>query len=196
MSKFDRDYYIGASKSSYEDYSMCRGVLDTYAQMLEDTFKPTSVFDGGCAYGFVVDWFNANGKVAKGCDLSDFASSHSSSCYVGDLTAIPEEDCSYYLVTSTEVLEHVPEDSVRKVITELYRVSGKYLVMLVGTFPEGTKEDPNDLTHITFHPIEWWNGVVEELGLIRDFGKECVLNGNEYSKYMNWSNRFIVVVKP
>jgi SAM-dependent methyltransferase len=193
--QFDQDYFVGGGKSAYSNYMGCKGILDTYAGMLESIFKPTSVFDAGCAYGFVVDWFQGQGRESAGCDISDFAVSHSPHCYVSTLDTIPEPDGKYELVTSTEVLEHIPEDQIKVVLQELARISSKYIVLLVAMFPEGTTHDPGDTTHVTFHPREWWVEQVENLGLKRNTTFEGLLNGHQYSIGMHWNDRFIVAEK-
>lgn len=192
--KFDKDYFVGGSKSNYNDYSTCAGVLNTYAKMLGDTFNPASVFDAGCAYGFVPDWFSENkGIKTAGCDISEFATGFSDLCYVSGLTNIPEESASFELVTCTEVLEHIEEEQVTKVIAELLRISSKYVVFLVAMFPEGTLHDPHDSTHITLHDRDWWCNEVNKLGCVRNINYENILNNHSYSIDMCWAGRFIVI---
>jgi len=195
-SKFDKDYFVGATKSAYNDYSSCVGVLNTYSKMLDDLFSPSSVFDAGCAYGFVPNWFNKNKCIkASGCDISEFAAGFSELCYVSGLTKIPEDSESFELVTCTEVLEHIEEKDVVSVISELYRISKKYVVMLVAMFPEGTSHDPGDSTHITLHARTRWCNVINDSGYMRNINCENALNNHSYSKSIGWVDRFIVIEK-
>lgn len=193
---YTKEYFVNSTISNYSDYEYCAGILNMYAGMLYELFKPISVFDAGCAYGHAVRYFNDFYKItAKGCDISEWASSRCEYIYQSSIDNIPEEDAAYQLVTCTEVLEHIPEEKVRDVIKELVRISNKYVVILVAMFPEGTTEDPGDKTHITFHPKEWWLDVVSELGYFRDEAKENWLNGHGSSLSMSWSGRFIVIRK-
>jgi SAM-dependent methyltransferase len=195
---FDREYYIGATKSSYEDYANCRGVLETYAGMLSDILSPASIFDAGCAYGFLVDWFNRRGTPAAGCDLSGWAAAQSPAVIQCSILELAENmPILYDVVTCSEVLEHIPESDVGRALENLWALvrPGGVLVLLIGMFPEGTLCDPADSTHCTFHERAWWEEQVDVLGGIPEV-REARLNDYAYSREMRWDGRFIVVSKP
>ena len=192
---FTQDYFEGNTKSNYGDYATTHGCLNDLSSIVWQRFKPKSICDVAAAYGFVCLWFDGQGVPAVGYDISEFAASRCSLVKVGALPRIPDPG-GHDLVTCFECLEHIPEPDVRDSIAELYRLTARKVAITVGTFPEGTTHDPSDLTHCTFHPIEWWQGVVESLGVKRNAEDEEWLSQQESSRRMQWSGRFLVLERP
>ncbi|GEM_PF-4940003 len=197
---YDKSYYVGKIKSNYDDYANCEGVLTNYAKIIEKIFHPTSVFDCACAYGFLVDYFLANNTFAKGIDCSAHAirQSKTKNVYQANANNIPENENTFELVSCSECMEHIPENEVRQVLNELYRISSKYIVLLIqfakseeGIDDVGSKE----ITHITLKFKSWWEEIFKELNMKRDYEKEYILNNHKYSKEMNWNDRFFVIKK-
>lgn len=198
---YDIDYFFGAVKSGYHDYAKVDYILYELAKILDNTFNPKSIVDLGCAYNFLIDYLIKNkGIKGKGYDISNYAVSHSPNAYLADMTkSIPESDNSFELVFTSQVLEHLPENSLSDVLKEMYRISSKYVVILCGMWekeniPKDGK-DESDSTHITFKSRKWWENKVRLLKMKRNVEKEKELDDAEYSKTMNWSGSFIVIEK-
>ena len=82
------------------------------------------------------------------------------------LTDIPFKNDHFDLVTSFEVLEHVPETDIDKAVAELVRVSTGHVLMTISLrraaadppFPE------EPFLHITVKPRSWWDEKFEKNG--------------------------------
>ena len=76
----------------------------------------------------------------------------------GSLTSIPYPSKKFDLVFSSEVLEHIPEVDIPKVVRELCRVSKGDLFLSISLRRSGLDplppEPPN--VHVTVKPREWW----------------------------------------
>ena len=57
------------------------------------------------------------------------------------------------------------------------------------------RPDPSDSTHCTMKLKSWWEDILDELNLKRDYDLEYKLNNHKFSKEMQWSNRFFVIKK-
>ena len=82
------------------------------------------------------------------------------------LTSIPFENDHFDLVTSFEVLEHVPEADIDKAVAELVRVSTGHILMTISLrraaadppFPE------EPFLHVTVKTRSWWDEKFEKNG--------------------------------
>jgi len=92
-----------------------------------------SVLDVGCGNGIFTNRLHKNKSVLiVGLDRSFSALRHVQGCRSqGDATLLPFGDASFDLVASMEVIEHIPQPLFGQVITELFRVSGRYILITV-----------------------------------------------------------------
>ena len=133
------------------------GIADEVVRSL----RPKSVFDAGCAWGFLVEAFCDRGVNAWGRDISEYAIGKvrpdiRSQCSVGSLTE-PIPGGPYDLVTCIEVLEHMPEEEARQAICHMTDVTGSILF-------SSTPEDFNEPTHVNVHPIIYWLKLFAQFG--------------------------------
>jgi ubiquinone/menaquinone biosynthesis C-methylase UbiE len=168
---YDRDYFengVATKKSNYTDYSWAR--LGSYfqktAKHIVDKFAPSSALDVGCAKGFLVKALEQLGVDAHGIDPSEYALAEAHADIKNRLTeamaqSIPFNDNSYDLVTCFDVLEHIPEVDIPKVLQETLRVSKQWVILRVVT-----KELPDDVdtSHATIHDKNWWEEKIKEVG--------------------------------
>jgi SAM-dependent methyltransferase len=118
----------------------------------------SSVLDAGSGEGTVVRRFLANGKSARGIELSPRALQICQDLVAdgivhhGTLTDLPFEDDSFDLVFSSEVLEHIPESDVPRVVGELCRVAKNHLFLTISLRPSSD----NNAYHLTLKSREWW----------------------------------------
>lgn len=112
------------------DYGCGKG--NQYVKMIElDGHPPTTL---EAAFGFTVDKFDPAVEQFQGTDLT------------------AQRD----LVWCTDVMEHIPEEDIDFVASELNRLARKALFVTVATYP-AKKQLPNgENAHVTVKPVEWW----------------------------------------
>lgn len=86
--------------------------------------------------------------------------------YNQNLTELPFPDNNFDLVTSFEVLEHVPEQYIEQIISEIVRVTRRYFI---GSFPAcragGDPDKPKPAhVHINLHGRKWWDAEFSKHG--------------------------------
>ena len=198
---YNKDYFEGKNKVAYDSYSQAGGLLNTFATWTNELFKPESVLDVGCAYGFVVKRFQDLGIPATGIEYSPFAVSQAvtENIYEGDVRDLSRfKNNSFDLVLGTELLEHIPEDDLFNAVKEMYRVSKRFIFLLICTANSDHIESrggKGDLSHITLKPRWWWESLFHRLDIKRDFKKEDFANNHQQSRQMKWAGRFFVLSK-
>jgi len=154
-----------------------------FAAKVRSKVEFKSVLDVGCGTGAALLYFLLRGKVAKGIDpcqyllataLRGFALN--SLATYGTIQQIPCKDELVDLVFCADVLEHVPEEESEKAVSELVRVSKRYIAVSIALFPSrflglGLHENVKS--------SDWW------LHLFTKFGLKCV-----------WSERQLLKGKP
>lgn len=94
-----------------------------------------TVLDVGCGNGcFVNTLARLSGRFTRviGLDSSEEALKYVQTEKVkGSIVNLPFDDASFDLVTSLEVLEHLPETDFKSGVYELQRVSNKYIIITV-----------------------------------------------------------------
>ena len=69
----------------------------------------------------------------------------------------PEAGRKFDLVICIDVLEHIPQADLPRIIKEIFDYSGKYVFATAATSKAG-KTLPNGMNaHATVQPEEWWN---------------------------------------
>jgi SAM-dependent methyltransferase len=126
--------------------------------------EPSTVFDAGCAMGFLVEALRQRGVDASGADVSEYAISQvdasvAEHCRVGSLTE--PLGGRYDLVTCIEVLEHIPPDEIDQAIDNLCAASDK---LLISTTPS----DFGEPTHFNVQPPESWAAKFAQRGFFRE----------------------------
>lgn len=125
------------------------------------------VLDIGCGVGVLVQQFNKLGCYAIGVDVNEAAIQHSiepQHCQLVETTAqLPYPDKYFDLVTSREVLEHIPEEAIDDCIDEWDRVSKGKMVHIIAVAERG-KSATDDPTHITVQTENWWSQKFQQHG--------------------------------
>ncbi len=146
------DGYVDYWKTQRGSYGE-RFVSDVCSQFTFD-----SVLDAGCGEGTVVRRFIDQSKQASGIELSTEALQHCDDLVQqgivrqGSLTRLPFTDGQFDLVFSSEVLEHIPEQDVPDVASELCRVAKHTLFMTISLRPSSN----HNAYHPTLKPRTWW----------------------------------------
>lgn len=198
---YDRDYFIGGNKSNYGDYKEAGGVMKELSEMIFKLFKPKSLLDIGCAYGYVPIYLRKIGVEAYGIDISDFAIAQGNKNYlvVGDATDLhPFKDRQFEVVIASELMEHIPEVKIDKAIEEAKRVSKRFIIYLIAMtgFTSHDSVHDHDISHVSMKNRKFWLKKFEEYNLVRDREKENTLNTDKLSLKMGWSGRFFVLKVP
>jgi SAM-dependent methyltransferase len=154
------------------DYDPMIGLL--YTRCLYRTFffdDYNTILDVGCGTGAAVRYHREIGeKEAYGIDFAEPATKFWDKlqvkdwCTVASAEDIPYKDNTFDMVTCTDVLEHIPESSVVKVLQEMLRV-GKNFFFTVALVPAKHKM-PHDGSepHICLKPAVWWIKTMGEAG--------------------------------
>lgn len=168
---YDRDYFengIITKKSNYTDYSWSRlgSYFEKTAKHIVDKFTPSSALDVGCAKGYLVKALSELDVVAYGIDPSEYALSEVDLNYrdkvrIGIAQSLPFLNNSFDVVTCFDVLEHISEEEVSTVLSEMFEVSKQWVILRVVT-----KELPDDVdaSHATIHDKDWWCEKIKEAG--------------------------------
>ena len=122
--------------------------------------KPTLI-DVGCGSGIFVKQMLDSKEFQMVYGLDPFTKTKADSIIKRNFIEswshdIPLEDNSVDIVTTCEVLEHVPEPYISKTFKELKRVCNWRVYGQVSTRLGGEKYKDGVHAHICFAPAEWW----------------------------------------
>lgn len=100
---------------------------------------------------------------------------------IGDITDIPLPDHSYNCVTCLQVMEHIPVNHYGKALSELTRVSGRYVIISVPyreKLEGNTTKCPQCRTvfNVDLHLRTYDDDTMN--GLLKPYGFECVATKN------------------
>jgi len=91
----------------------------------------STILDAGCGNGTVTNRLTPRWDVV-GCDISEAAVKRVlAPALVADLCAIPFGDQSFDLTISSDVIEHLPDSIYAQALTEIARVSSRYILIAV-----------------------------------------------------------------
>jgi ubiquinone/menaquinone biosynthesis C-methylase UbiE len=113
------------------------------------------VLDCGCANGFAVKEFQKHHKEAYGIDISSIAIRLASekfgirNCIEGNLLDLPYKNNFFNAVFSCDVLEHLIPEDIDKALSEISRVSNKYLFLKICYEVEGNTEFLKELKTVS-----------------------------------------------
>jgi len=135
MKNYKKDYY-NQPEFWNRDFSYLPGEQERIEE-IKNTIPPDvkSVLDVGCGNGFFVNSLKAGKRQYKklvGLDLSKEALKHvKTEKKLGNISNLPFKNNAFDLVTALEVLEHLSQEDFKKGISELQRVSKKYILITV-----------------------------------------------------------------
>ena len=141
-----------------------------YLDKLCSTLKFKSVLDVGCGPGWSVIEFLKRGKEARGVEPCKYLFGQELRVPAGlgivkegAITSIPFPADSFDMVFCTDVLEHLVESEVNKALSELVRVSKKYIFCSICSTE--AVMFPDMKLHQTVKPREWWEKQFAEFKL-------------------------------
>lgn len=160
---------------------------ESYASMVceatqQGSYDKPFVVDAGCACGSILNGFRKTGLFAGvlGIDLSqhmiELGKRHfgysSVELVTGTISEIPLQSGSASLLHSAQVLEHIPDQQIDKILDEFNRVlrpGGRAFLCLDSIRRGETKEQyMGDPTHVNIQPISYWTTKLQNRGLLFD----------------------------
>jgi hypothetical protein len=164
---YGEEYYrTGCTRGEGPPYRKGEPVWEAFFARVADeivlSLKPRTVFDAGCAIGFLVEALWDRGVAAHGRDISEFAIEQvrpdvKSYCEIGSVT--DPIDGRYDLITCIEILEHLPEADGIAAIDALTQASDQILF-------SSSPDDFDEPTHINVRPPIYWSRLFAQ----RSFG--------------------------
>lgn len=154
--KYGKSYFDGGD--GYTQYDDAEHFKET-ARWIVKEFQPQTVFEIGCAKGFLVKALRDIGIKAYGCDISEYAISQAPEevkdyLYLIDVTNANQITLPKYdLIVSYDTFEHLPEDSLGSVFEFMRNIGTRYYIK-VGTL--NTPDWQHDNTHITIKTLDFW----------------------------------------
>lgn len=174
---FDREYFDGG-KGEYKGYTTkLYSRIFSYssniyrALCIRFFLNPRKVLDAGCGTGRMVYLLRKMGVEAQGLEISKYAISRAGQetqqfITHGEITNIPYPDKSFDLVTTYDVLEHIPTEYLEKAISECNRVARRRVIHKVFTVENSwiRKLHGSDLSHVSVYGRGWWDKFWKEHG--------------------------------
>lgn len=140
----NKDYIASEYRRMHNEGRFAGGSLERHIpeiKKLIEEYKVKTLLDYGC--GKAVHHKN---KLADSVTLYD--------PYYGPYSTQPVG--TFDMVICTDVLEHIPEDEVGKVMADLINYTNKVLFLAISTYPAHKKFKNGENVHVTIRPKEWW----------------------------------------
>ncbi len=166
---YDKDYFIGGTKSNYLNYLNQEKTFEKYWMKYVTRYSKLAPIkthlDVGCAYGVLVKKMLELGWKSCGIDISEYAIAEGKKVYGNiDLKkcsadVLPYSDNDFGYITCIDVVEHLDNDEIQKALTEIYRCLKPGGIVFIATpnvfdnslvdiFSEDYVE--KDITHINY----------------------------------------------
>ncbi|KAF2081170.1 class I SAM-dependent methyltransferase [Flavobacterium sharifuzzamanii] len=165
LSFYDKYWKLNKRKVSTWSYGI--NIVDN----LISNYDFKNVLDAGCGSGDVVRHLLSKGYNARGIELSgsvlkDFANDLLKKGIVqqGSLMKLPFKDDEFDVIFSSEVLEHIDEKDIPKVIEEFSRVCSGVVFLTISLRPSSNFNK----YHINLKPRVWWENVFLQHSFVKD----------------------------
>lgn len=196
---FNEDYYENGVKkkvSGYEDYRWMPTRSIPEALEIKNNFNFINCVDYGCAKGFLVHALRLVGCEAYGEDLSEYALKN---CYpeVKSYLSFPNNK-KYDLLVCKDVLEHVPEQDLQNLLTNIKEKADEFFFVV--PFGDNEKfrirEYEIDITHVTKKDEEWWFNLFKKCGFkIKNFSYSFGAIKEKWIEVDKFGNGFFILTK-
>lgn len=165
---YDQLYETGGYKPSLgKSYSEQLVKAINKDPSFKDNIK--TVLDFGCGLGDAIKVFRDADLQAFGVDISNQQKSWDDYgigeyCRTYDGTKLPYKDNEFDLVTSIEVMEHIPKEYTENILKEMFRVGRKYFAFTIALDYEANPVLGTIYVHITLKTAEEWIKLMEGIG--------------------------------
>lgn len=164
--------------------------------LIADAFRPRRVLDVGCGPGFLMQFLQELGVEVYGVDFSPSSVALAPAAMkdlirIGPTEPLTEGALSFDLVVCREVLEHLTVLQVRRTVTELCRVSSRFVYVTTRFNPAPSSlldvatDFDTDPTHITLMTKD----LLRVLFVLEGFGRRADLE-----ERMDWGDKGRVLV--
>jgi ubiquinone/menaquinone biosynthesis C-methylase UbiE len=142
-----------------------------FLDLLEEVkkYNPSKVLDVGCGFGVFVDMMRREKIEAWGIDFSDSLWEY----WKGreyflrtDADHIPFINNYFDIVVSSDFFEHIPEDQIDRIYSEMKRVGGIVIARIA--YEDNLKESQKKY-HCTNKPKSWWEEKLKDI-ILFDYG--------------------------
>jgi len=167
---YNEEYFEGKSRHSPpHSRGLIYPMAERTARFLCRQSAPARVLDIGCAKGYLVEAFRAEGVAqAMGIDVSFYAVSHGEPSMrgrllVGNLTeGLPVATGTCDVVTAMDLFEHLadPVPALREIFSVLHKDGKVYLKICHPRHPNATR----DPSHINVQPLAYWTAIFRRVG--------------------------------
>lgn len=167
---YDRDYFEARTRQSLPHVrEVVYPLAERTARHLCRRCRPDRVLDLGCAKGFLVEAFRAQGVATVfGADISLYAVSQGAAAVRGRLVVadlqggLPLSSASCDLVTALDVFEHLPDPApalgeIRRVLRE----GGRAYLKICHPHHPNARRDPS---HVNVQPLVYWRRAFRRAG--------------------------------
>lgn len=165
---YGRDYYKNYDTADYGDASLWETQFSRVAERIVSVYRPSTVLDIGCAYGYLVTALRDRGVEAYGLDVSDYAISQVRSdirqyCVCGSaVDGIPDSLPEHFdLIVCIEMIEHIYEEDTEAVIRAMCARTDRIVL-------SSTDSDYDDPLHVNVQKQEYWAKRFARHGFLRD----------------------------
>jgi SAM-dependent methyltransferase len=159
---YDNDYFASDWRGEGNRYELetRRRIEARGPSVLREALAPRRVLDVGCGPGFLMYFLHELGVGVQGVDFSPSSVELAPDemrprIRIGPTEPLTEADASFDLVVCREVLEHLTVLQVRRTVSELCRVSSRYVYVTTRFHPNPTSlldiatDFETDPTHVT-----------------------------------------------
>lgn len=154
----DKTLYDKAYYKASKDFQLRPERTEIFINKVLET-NPTSVLDVGCGLGALVHELNRRGISATGIDFADDLKQHywgkATYFQVADARDLPFKDGSFDVVFSSDFFEHIDEEFVDRVASEMKRVGRRIITYVADSLGKSLNRHQAQY-HVTHKPIEWW----------------------------------------
>ena len=131
-----------------------------------EEFSPKSILDIGCGKGQFCQYLDSNGAEAHGVDISaPFTESDTIKWYREDARKLPFEDNFVEWSSSFDVLEHIPENDLDSVLSEMSRISKKGFFLSI-CYRDSIYKVKGQTLHPTVKNSLWWKNLLSKYGKV------------------------------
>jgi Methyltransferase domain len=176
---YDAEYYEHSCGQPYRHDAVWLQFFGFVADHIAGDIHPNTVFDAGCAMGFLVECLRQRGVAAWGVDISEYAIQNVQPevrpyCRLGSITdPLPQR---HDLIVCIEIVEHLTASEGEKAIRNLCNYTDDILF-------SSTPFDFTEPTHVNVQPPEYWAELFARYGFFHDLDFDA-------SFISNWAMRF------
>ena len=146
------EQYFKASKS----FQVNTERIKVFADFIQG-LKPTNVLDVGCGMGTLACELRKRGIKIFGVDSAEILSkkywNNKPYCFLEDAKKLPFDDSSFDVVFSSDFFEHISEDDLDLVFSEMQRVGRRVFASIAF---EDNLNKRQQLYHLINKPKDWW----------------------------------------